>query len=209
VACVLYRRMLTAALSIFTAAGGLSVAAAKKTLGPRISVFVVVVNIVRSVVNIVVWGLDNSSEGEDSFSNSKHRGRAGGAGLAGLLQMLYHSGYLLYIVPVVMFTVSDTVAFMSLSRLNPATFSLIWNCKTAFVAVLFRFFIKRQPMAWHKWLGVALLLLGPGTAEAGNLWHARQTLVGGGLYELNPVAVYKLNPPVAVYKLNPGAVCTS
>ena len=46
-------RMLTAALSVFTAAGGLSVAAAKKTLGPRISVFVVVVNIVRSVVNIV------------------------------------------------------------------------------------------------------------------------------------------------------------
>ena len=123
--------------------------------------------------------------------------------------MLYHSGYLLYIVPVVMFTVSDTVAFMSLSRLNPATFSLIWNCKTAFVAVLFRFFIKGQPMAWHKWLGVALLLLGPGRAEAGNLWHAGQTLVGGGLYELNPVAVYKLNPPVAVYKLNPGAVCTS
>ena len=83
----------------------------------------------------------------------------------------YHAGYLLYLIPVIGFTFSDTVAFMSLSRLNPATFSLIWNCKTAFVAVLYRCFIKRRPIQWHKWLGVALLLLGPGVAEFGNLWR--------------------------------------
>ena len=63
VACVLYRRLLPAALSIFTAAGGLSVAPAKQTRGPRIYVFVVVVNIVRSVANLVEWGVDNSSQG--------------------------------------------------------------------------------------------------------------------------------------------------
>jgi len=42
------------------------------------------------------------------------------------------------------------------------------------VAVLYRCFIKRRPIQWHKWLGVALLLLGPGVAEFGNLWHAKQ-----------------------------------
>ena len=167
--------MLTAALSVFTAAGGLTVAAAKKALGPRISVFVVVVTIVRSLVNVVAWGLDNSTDAEanNGGGSGKHRVPPG----AGIFQTIYHKGYLLYLMPVTLFTLSDTIAFLSLSRLNPATFSLVWNCKTAFVAVLFRFFIKRQPMAWHKWAGVALLLIGPGTAEIGNLWHMKQNLV--------------------------------
>jgi len=64
--------LLTFSLSIFTAAGGLCVAAAKKSLGPRISVFVVVVNIVRTVVNITVWSME-PEESADSRNNGDKR----------------------------------------------------------------------------------------------------------------------------------------
>lgn len=72
-----------------------------------------------------------------------------------------------YAIPAALYTVSDNCAVMVLSKIDPATFSLIWNCKTAVVAVLMRCVLVRKPFTWAKWVGIALLLVGPVLVEIG------------------------------------------
>ena len=121
---------------------------------------VVIVNIVRTIINFCLWS--NEPEKPAASNNTPTK------------------GYLLYIAPSMLFTMSDTIAYISLSNINPAKFSIIWNCKTAFVAVLYRLFLKRRPMAHMKWAGVGLLLLGPGIAEFGNLMRSTGVVSSGG-----------------------------
>jgi multidrug transporter EmrE-like cation transporter len=72
-----------------------------------------------------------------------------------------------YAIPAALYTVSDNCAVMVLAKVDPATFSLIWNCKTAVVAVLMRCVLVRKPFTWSKWVGIGLLLLGPVLVELG------------------------------------------
>uniref|UniRef100_A0A7S0WK72 Uncharacterized protein n=1 Tax=Pyramimonas obovata TaxID=1411642 RepID=A0A7S0WK72_9CHLO len=78
---------------------------------------------------------------------------------------------IVYAVPAVLYTFSDNIAFIVLSKINPATFSIIWNGKTAVVAIMMRVFLVQKPFSWCKWGGVGMLLIGPTLIEFGSKQH--------------------------------------
>jgi len=149
-------------LAVLITAGGVCISASKKLARETGHTYsnerlVVVVSIVKTLLT-TLWVM--SSGGDDAakaIAPDKTEGKE-----------LTRRESLLYAVPSALYTVSDNIAFVSLGRLNPATFSLIWNCKTAFSALLMRFFLLRRPFSWSKWGGLTLLLLGPILVELGD-----------------------------------------
>ena len=68
-----------------------------------------------------------------------------------------------------MYSVSDNVAYAVLAHISPATFALLWNSKTVWVALMLRVILVRKPFPWNKWIGVVLLLVGPTLVELGSV----------------------------------------
>eukprot|EP00241_Pyramimonas_parkeae_P007126 CAMPEP_0114259278 /NCGR_PEP_ID=MMETSP0058-20121206/19806_1 /TAXON_ID=36894 /ORGANISM="Pyramimonas parkeae, CCMP726" /LENGTH=311 /DNA_ID=CAMNT_0001374311 /DNA_START=89 /DNA_END=1020 /DNA_ORIENTATION=- len=151
-------------LACLVSAGGLCIAAAMRQKTELTSASLVfLINGMRTITNLLAYGpLRGKSapprDGAPAEFNDSTIPRFN----------------LQYAVPSVLYTFSDNIAFMVLAKINPATFSIIWNCKTAVVAVLMRVVLVRKPFTWAKWGGVALLLIGPTLVELGTKREAKE-----------------------------------
>ncbi|KAK3284491.1 hypothetical protein CYMTET_7859 [Cymbomonas tetramitiformis] len=148
-----FSQALVFSLSILITSGGLCVASATRHSEGKFSSssLVFCTNVLKTFANLSVFAYVKSAE---LFSFDKELSPSGAFNWR-------------YAIPGVLYTLSDNIAFTVLGKINPAIFSIIWNTKTAMVAVFMRLFLIRKPFSYLKWLGIALLLLGPAIIEFG------------------------------------------
>lgn len=153
---------LVVSLAFLVAIGGLCIAASMRQ-GTKLTSasLVFLVNAMRVTANLIAFFYQFGSE------NDKMRQLLGTSQSDSCLGVFPRFN-MQYAIPSLMYCFSDNIAFLVLAHINPATFSIIWNCKTAVVAVLMRLVLVQKPFAWVKWGGVGLLLIGPTLVELGS-----------------------------------------
>mmetsp|Transcript_20031 Transcript_20031/g.27737 ORF Transcript_20031/g.27737 Transcript_20031/m.27737 type:complete len:360 (+) Transcript_20031:204-1283(+) len=164
---------LVGVLAILIAGGGLSIASSTRQESHlSTAALVFLTSVCRLVSNVGAFSYQTVSQGgpgagvllaSPGASPTKASFYAQTGRWNGPLTLNLH-----YAVPALLYTFSDNIAFVVLAKINPATFSILWNSKTAFVAVFLRLFLIKEPFPWVKWGGVALLLVGPTLIEIGS-----------------------------------------